>query len=73
LLSYGPADLNGNVNVRLNFDHRVFDGALAGRVLTRLEEVLNSSILEELRALAKSEGMHPIAPGSGAPMRRALT
>jgi hypothetical protein len=61
LLSYGPTDANGSVNVRLNFDHRVFDGALAGRVLTRLEEVLNSSILEELRGLAKSEEAHPAA------------
>jgi hypothetical protein len=55
LLSYGPADADGNVVVRLTFDHRVFDGALAGRALARLEEVLNSSILEELRDLAKSE------------------
>jgi len=55
LLSYGPADADGNVVVRLTFDHRVFDGALAGRALARLEEVLNSSILHELRDLAKSE------------------
>jgi hypothetical protein len=55
LLSYGPADADGNVVVRLTFDHRVFDGALAGRALARLEEVLNSSILQELRDLAKSE------------------
>ena len=55
LLSYGPADADGNVLVRLTFDHRVFDGALAGRALARLEEVLNSSILEELRDLAKLE------------------
>jgi len=55
LLSYGPADADGNVVVRLTFDHRVFDGAVAGRTLARLEEVLNSSILEELRDLAKSE------------------
>jgi hypothetical protein len=55
LLSYGPADANGNVVVRLTFDHRVFDGALAARALARLEEVLNSSILEELRDLAKIE------------------
>ena len=52
LLSYGPADPHGKVDVRLNFDHRIFDGAFAGRVLTRLETVLNSSILEELRELA---------------------
>jgi hypothetical protein len=55
LLSYGPANADGNVVVRLTFHHRVFDGALAGRALARLEEVLNSSIVEELRDLAKSE------------------
>jgi len=55
LLSYGPADAGGNVIVRLTFDHRVFDGALAGRALAQLEEVLNTSILEELRVLAATE------------------
>ena len=52
LLSYGPADADGNVVVRLCFDHRIFDGALAARALTRLDQVLNSSILAELRELA---------------------
>jgi hypothetical protein len=55
LLSYGPADAAGRVRVRLHFDHRVFDGGLAARALTRLDEVLNSSILEELRGLAGHE------------------
>jgi hypothetical protein len=55
LLSYGPADSDGNVDVRLSFDHRIFDGALAARTLARLEEVLNRSILEELRQLARLE------------------
>jgi hypothetical protein len=53
LLSYGPADAAGAVTVRLNFDHRIFDGALAARVLARLDQVLNASILDELRALAE--------------------
>jgi len=39
----------------LTFDHRVFDGALAGRALARLEEVLNTSVLEELHGLATTE------------------
>ncbi|HEY1362622.1 MAG TPA: hypothetical protein VGF60_10285, partial [Xanthobacteraceae bacterium] len=56
LLSYGPADSEGKVRVRLSFDHRVFDGALAGRVLSRLDQVLSSSILAELHELAKLEG-----------------
>jgi hypothetical protein len=54
LLSYGPADPHGNVNVRLSFDHRIFDGALAGRALARLDQVLSSSIIEELHELAGS-------------------
>jgi hypothetical protein len=55
LMSYGPADAQGNVNVRLSFDHRIFDGALAGRILSRLDQVLNASILKELHELAKLE------------------
>jgi hypothetical protein len=65
LLSYGPADADGNVVVRLTFDHRVFDGAVAGRALARLEEVLNSSILEELRDLAKSESVKRYGQAGG--------
>ena len=44
-----------SLNVRLSFDHRIFDGALAGRALSRLDQVLNSSILDELRELARLE------------------
>ena len=56
LLSYGPADADGNLVVRLNLDHRIMDGALAARALSRLEEMLNSSTVEELREMAKLEG-----------------
>jgi hypothetical protein len=57
LLSYGPMDSEGRLMVRLNFDHRIFDGALAARVLARLEQMLNSAILEELRGLAPAEAL----------------
>jgi hypothetical protein len=67
LLSYGPADAEGNVVARLTFDHRVFDGALAGRALARLDEILNSSILEELRDLANAE-LRALAQGGGQAM-----
>jgi hypothetical protein len=56
-------DSEGKLMVRLNFDHRIFDGALAARVLIRLEQVLNSSILDELRGLA--------GPAASAEPRRA--
>ena len=62
LLSYGPTDLLGQVTVRLSFDHRIFDGALAARVLTRLDRVLNSSILDELRELAVGQS-HSVKGG----------
>ncbi len=49
-LSYGPIDDNGQMDVRLFFDHRVFDGALAGEILEALEEVLNNRVAAELKA-----------------------
>ncbi|MEX2035028.1 MAG: hypothetical protein WEA28_07540 [Xanthobacteraceae bacterium] len=62
LLSYGPINSHDNITVRLNFDHRIFDGALAARALTRLDEVLNSSILQEMRELADSDTCARRAP-----------
>jgi len=67
LMSYGPADGEGNVNVRLSFDHRIFDGALAGRALVRLDEVLNTAILDELSELAGRESGAPL-PIAGPPV-----
>ena len=47
-------DADGSLAVRLNFDHRVFDGGVAARALSRLERVLNSAMLAELKAPAVS-------------------
>jgi hypothetical protein len=33
------------------YDHRVMDGATVARALGRMEQILNSVILDELRAL----------------------
>lgn len=49
-LSYGPIDPDGQIDVRLFFDHRVYDGALAGEVLRALEDILNTRVAAELRA-----------------------
>lgn len=49
-LTYGPADSGGKLKMRLVFDHRVIDAKTAAKALTRLEEVLNGQIAEELRA-----------------------
>ena len=52
-ISYGYGSLNddGALQVPITWDHRVFDAATAGRILARLEEVLNGPIADELRAL----------------------
>jgi hypothetical protein len=65
LLNYGVIDRNGSLAVRIMYDHRVMDGATVARALGRMEEILNSVILEEIRALAPAA-----APGSQ-PLRRA--
>ncbi|MBX7105880.1 MAG: hypothetical protein K1X57_17480 [Gemmataceae bacterium] len=49
-LNYSPFAADGTIDVRLQYDHRVFDGATTARALVGLEEVLNGPIVEELRA-----------------------
>jgi len=51
-LNYGVIQDNGDVAVRVIYDHRVMDGATVARALTRLDEVLHQDIVTELRALA---------------------
>jgi hypothetical protein len=51
LLNYGVISSDGNVNVRIIYDHRVMNGATVARALVRLEEVLNTVVAEELRSL----------------------
>jgi hypothetical protein len=48
-LHYGQFDADGCLDVRLTFDHRVFDGATAARALGALEDTLRGALLEELR------------------------
>jgi hypothetical protein len=48
-LHYGMFDASGRLEVRLSFDHRVFDGATAALALADLEKVLLGSVLEECR------------------------
>lgn len=49
-LFYDCVTRDGEMSVQLAFDHRVFDGYTAGRVLGELEQVLNSEILDEVRS-----------------------
>jgi hypothetical protein len=49
-LNYGIIGDDGKVHVRLIYDHRVLDGATVARALARLEEVLNTTLREEIQA-----------------------
>ena len=50
-LHYGLFDDRGMLPVRITFDHRVLDGAVVARGLVDLEEVLQTTILEELLSM----------------------
>ena len=52
ILNYGVFSPDGQVDVRVVYDHRVMDGAVIARALARLEEVLAGPIVDELRELA---------------------
>lgn len=49
LLNYGVMSPNGELDVRIIYDHRVMNGATVARALARLEEILNSALLAEVR------------------------
>jgi hypothetical protein len=48
-LNYGVIRPDGEVEVRIIYDHRVVDGATVARALLDLEKVLNQEILAELQ------------------------
>ncbi len=51
VLNYGVIDADGEVNVRIIYDHRVLDGATVARTLAALEAALLGPILDEVRSL----------------------
>ena len=54
MLNYGVMTRDGELDVRIIYDHRVMDGATVARALNRLEEILLGPVLEEVRGLAKN-------------------
>ncbi|MBM3993271.1 MAG: hypothetical protein FJ303_03810 [Planctomycetes bacterium] len=55
MLHYGLLDDQGQLDVRITFDHRVLDGAPAAEALASLESVMLGQILDEVRAIAKAQ------------------
>ena len=49
ILSYGVVAPDQTIDVVIRWDHRITDAALIAKVLTRLEQVLNTEIAAELR------------------------
>ena len=49
-LTYGPFGADGSVDVRISFDHRVYDGSTVARTITALERILNSQMVGELKS-----------------------
>jgi hypothetical protein len=60
ILSYGVAEPDQTINVVLRWDHRITDAAPIARVLTRMEQVLNTEIAAELRGSRQATEPKPI-------------
>lgn len=49
MLNYGVLSADGALDVRVIYDHRVMNGATIARALVRVEQILNTDLLEEMR------------------------
>jgi len=59
LLSYGVVGPDRRIDVIIRWDHRVTDAAFIARILTRLEQVLNTEISAELRGIRQPAAAKP--------------
>ena len=55
ILSYDRLSSDGTINVMIRWDHRITDAAFIGVELSRLEQILNNQIADEMLALASTE------------------
>jgi hypothetical protein len=60
ILSYGVVGQDQTIDVVIRWDHRISDGALIAKVLTRLEQVLNTEIAAELHSQRQQSEPKPI-------------
>ena len=61
ILSYDRVTDNGRIDVMIRWDHRVTDAAVIGLAVSRLEQILNGMVADELLALASA-----VAPDAAA-------
>jgi hypothetical protein len=69
-LTYGVFDAAGDVEVRITFDHRVYDGGVGAKVLATLEDVLLTEVRDELRAHRPAAAVKPSATAAPRPCGR---
>jgi len=55
-ITYGLVRPDQTMELLFHWDHRIYDGVLVGRVMRRLEDVLNANIADELLAGGNGEG-----------------
>ena len=60
IVSYGRVNADQTIDVLIRWDHRITDGAFIAKVLTRLEQVLNTEISAELRSLGQPSEPKPV-------------
>ncbi len=51
ILHYGAIDADGNVSIRMTYDHRVLDGSGPSKALNEMEQFLKTDLLAEVGAL----------------------
>ena len=65
VLSYGAVSPDQTIDVLIRWDHRITDAVLIARVLTRLEQVLNTEIAAEIRAIRPAAEPRAVRSASG--------
>ena len=60
IVSYGVVEPDQTIDVVIRWDHRITDAALIAKVLTRLEQVLNTEIAAELRGQRQQTEPKPV-------------
>jgi hypothetical protein len=60
MLSFGRLDDDGCLDMVIRFDHRLIDAAPIARIMTRLEQVLNTAITAELQAMCGQAAKPPV-------------
>jgi hypothetical protein len=55
ILSYDKVSDDGAIDVMIRWDHRITDAAFIGGQLSRLEQILNDQVADEIQALVSTE------------------